>query len=199
MPRRLPAGNRVVGRRERDDPGRVPGRGAPVGVRGLVELGALDGPADRVVAEPAAARPVPVHLRERGAHHPDGRLPAGEDLHDPAAAPGPAVGTPPHVVGAQPDAVPAGEIRVGRGVGPGPFRRLGRPGAEALYPGGGGSAGPPRARGRARRARPSGCPARRPYPPGPAPTAATGAVGRTRPASPHSMWADVAILNWTVG
>ena len=86
MLRRLPAGNRVVGHRERDDPGRVLGQRALVGVRGLVGLGALDGPADRVVAEPAAARPVLVHLREHGAHHPDGRLPAGEDLHDAAAA-----------------------------------------------------------------------------------------------------------------
>ena len=86
MLRRLPAGNRVVGHHERDDPGRVLGRCALVGVRGLVDLGALDGPADRVVAEPAAARPVLVHLREHGAHHPDERLPAGEDLHDAAAA-----------------------------------------------------------------------------------------------------------------
>lgn len=44
MPRRLPAGNRVVGHHGRDDPGRVLGRGALVGVRGLVDLGALDGP-----------------------------------------------------------------------------------------------------------------------------------------------------------
>lgn len=56
MLRRLPAGNRVVGHHERDDLGRVLGRGAPVGVRGLVDLGALDGPVDRVIAEPAAAR-----------------------------------------------------------------------------------------------------------------------------------------------
>lgn len=56
MLRRIPAGNRVVGHRERDDSGRVLGRGALVGVRGLVDLGALDGPADRVVLEPAAAR-----------------------------------------------------------------------------------------------------------------------------------------------
>lgn len=73
MLRRLPAGNRVVGHHEPDDPGRVLGRCALVGVRGLVDLGALDGPADRVVAEPAAARPVLVHLREHGAHHPDER------------------------------------------------------------------------------------------------------------------------------
>lgn len=44
MPRRLPAGNRVVGHHGRDDPGRVLGRGALVGVCGLVDLGALDGP-----------------------------------------------------------------------------------------------------------------------------------------------------------
>lgn len=62
----------------------VLGSGALVGVRGLVDLGALDGPTDRVVAEPAAARPVLVHLREHGAHHPDERLPAWEDLHDAA-------------------------------------------------------------------------------------------------------------------
>lgn len=41
MLHRLPAGNRVVGRHERDDPGRVLGRRALVGVRGLVDLGAL--------------------------------------------------------------------------------------------------------------------------------------------------------------
>lgn len=55
MLHRFPAGNRVVGHHERDDPGRVVGCGALVGVRGLVDLGALDGSADRVVAEPAAA------------------------------------------------------------------------------------------------------------------------------------------------
>lgn len=55
MLRLLTAGNRVVGHRERDDPGRVLSCGALVGVRGLVDLSALDGPADRVVAEPAAA------------------------------------------------------------------------------------------------------------------------------------------------
>lgn len=59
MLRRLPAGNRVVGRHECDDPGRVLGRGALVGVRGFVDLDALDGPADRVVSEPAAARQSP--------------------------------------------------------------------------------------------------------------------------------------------
>ena len=75
MLHRLPAGNRVVGNHERDDPGRMLGRGALVGARGLVDLGALDGPADRVAAEPAAARPVPGHLREHGAHHPDGQPP----------------------------------------------------------------------------------------------------------------------------
>ena len=143
MLRRLPAGNRVVGHHERDDPGRVLGRRAPVGVRGLVDLGALDGPADRVVAEPAAARPVLVHPREHGAHHPDERLPAGEDPHDAAAAPELAVGALPHVVGAQPDVVLAGEIQVGRGVGLGLLRHLGRLGAEALYLGGGELAGLP--------------------------------------------------------
>ena len=75
MLHRLPAGNRVVGNHERDDPGRVLGRGALVGARGLVDLGALDGPAGRVAAEPAAARSALVHLREYGARHPDGRLP----------------------------------------------------------------------------------------------------------------------------
>lgn len=75
MLHRLPAGNRVVGNHESDDPGRVLSRGALVGARGLVDLGALDGPADRVAAEPAAARSALVHLREHGAHHPDGRLP----------------------------------------------------------------------------------------------------------------------------
>lgn len=78
MLHRLPAGNRVVGNHERDDPGRVLGRGALVGERGLVDLGALDGPADRVAAEPAAARSVLVHLREYGAHHLDERPPAGK-------------------------------------------------------------------------------------------------------------------------
>ena len=163
MLRRLPAGNRVVGHHERDDPGRVLGRCALVGVRGLVGLGAFDGPADRVVAEPAAARPVLVHLREHGAHHPDERLPAGEDLHDAAAALELAVGALLHVVGAQPDVVLVGEIQVGRGVGLGPFQHLGRLGAEALYLGGGELAGLPHELGRARRTRPPGCPARRPF------------------------------------
>ncbi len=67
----LPGRNRVVGHHEREDPVRALGRGVLVGVRGFVGLGALDGPADRVVAEPAAARPVPGHLREHGDHHPD--------------------------------------------------------------------------------------------------------------------------------
>lgn len=44
MLHRLPAGDRVVGHHGRDDPGRVLGRSALVGVRGLVGLGALDGP-----------------------------------------------------------------------------------------------------------------------------------------------------------
>lgn len=38
MLRSLPAGNRVAGHHERDDPGRVLVRGALVGVRGLVDL-----------------------------------------------------------------------------------------------------------------------------------------------------------------
>ena len=46
MSRRLPAGNRVVGNDERDDPGRVLGCGALVGVLGRVDLCALHGPAD---------------------------------------------------------------------------------------------------------------------------------------------------------
>lgn len=137
MLHRLPAGNRVVGNHERDDPGRVLGRGALVGARGLVDLGALDGPADRVVAEPAGAHPVFVHLREHGAHHPDERLSAWEDLHDAAAARELAVGALLHVVGAQPDVVLVGEIQMGRGVGLGLFQHLGRLGAEALNPGGG--------------------------------------------------------------
>lgn len=95
--RRLPAGNRVVGHHERDDPGLALGRGSLVGLRRLVDLGALDGPADRAVAEPAAARPVLVHLREHGAHHPDERLPAREDLRGAAAALGLAVGALLHV------------------------------------------------------------------------------------------------------
>ena len=54
------------------------GRSALVGVRGPVDLGALDGPAGRVAAEPAAARSALVHLREYGAHHLDERPPAGK-------------------------------------------------------------------------------------------------------------------------
>ena len=59
MSRRLPAGNRVVGRDERDDSDRVLRGGALVGGRGRVHLGTHDGPADGVVVEPAAttARP----------------------------------------------------------------------------------------------------------------------------------------------
>ena len=94
MERRLPVGNRVVGNHERDDPGLVLGRGALVGVRGLVDLGALGGLADRVVAELAALRPVLVHLREHCAHHPDERLPARGDLHDAAGALELSVGAP---------------------------------------------------------------------------------------------------------
>lgn len=125
MLRRLPAGDRVVGHHGRDDPGRVLGRGA------------LDGPADRVVAEPAAARPVPGHLREHGVHHPDERLPAREDLHDAAGALRLSVGALTHVVGAQSDVVLVGEIQMGRGVGLGLLRHLGHLGTEALNPGGG--------------------------------------------------------------
>lgn len=124
MLHRLPVGNRVVGNHERDDPGRVLG------------CGALGGPADRVVAELAALRTVLVHLREHGAHHPDERLPAREDLHDAAGALELSVGVLPHVVGAQPDAVLVGEIQVSQGVGLGPFQRLGRLGSGALYLGG---------------------------------------------------------------
>lgn len=137
MLRRLPAGNRVVGHRGRDDPGRVLGRGAPAGARGPVDLGALDGSADRAVAEPSAARPVPGHLREHGARRPDGRPPAGEHVHDAAAVPELAVGAFLHVVGAQSDVVLVGEIQMGRGSGLGRLRHLGRLGAEALYLGGG--------------------------------------------------------------
>ena len=54
MSRRLPAGNGVVGHDGRDDPGRALGGGALAGVRGRVRLGALHGPADGVVVEPAA-------------------------------------------------------------------------------------------------------------------------------------------------
>lgn len=130
MLRRLPAGNRVVGNR-------ALGRGALVGVRGLVDPGALDGPADRVVAEPAVARPALLHLREHGTHHPDERPPAGKDPHDVASTPEFAVGALLHVVGAQPDVVLVGEIQMSRGVGLGLLQHLGRLWVEALYLGGG--------------------------------------------------------------
>ena len=132
MSRRLPAGNRVVGHDERDDPGRVLCGSALVGGRGRVHLGALHGPADGVVVEPAAARPVLVHLGENGAHHPDERFPAREDLHDPASALELAVGALLHVVGAQPHVVLVGEVQVGQGVGLGLFQHLGGFGAEPL-------------------------------------------------------------------
>lgn len=80
MSRRLPAGNRAVGHDERDEPGHVLGDGA------------LDGPADGVVVEPAATSPVLVHLGEHSAYHPDGRLPAKERLQRAAAALESAVG-----------------------------------------------------------------------------------------------------------
>lgn len=138
MSGRLPAGNGAVGRDERDDPGSVLRGGAPpVGGRGRVDLGALHGPADGVVVEPAAAGPVLVHLGEHRPHHPDGRLPAGEHLHHAAAAPELAVGAPLHVVGAKPHAVPVGEVEVGRRAGLRLLEHLGRLGAEALYPLGG--------------------------------------------------------------
>lgn len=86
MSRRLPAGNGVVGHDGRDDPGRALGGGALAGVHGRVRLGALHGPADGVVVEPAAPRPILVRLGEHGAHHPDERLPAREDPHHAAAA-----------------------------------------------------------------------------------------------------------------
>lgn len=132
MSRRLPAGNRVVGHDERDDPCRVLRCGALVGVLRRVDLGALHGPADGVVVEPAAAGPVLVHLGEHGAHHPDERFPAGEDLHDPAAALELSVGARLHVVGAQPHVVLVGEVQVGQGVGLGLLQKLGGLGAEAL-------------------------------------------------------------------
>lgn len=150
MLRRLPAGNRVVGHHERDDSGHVHGRGALVGVRGLVDLGAPDGPANRVVVESAAARSVLVHLREHGAHHPDERVPTREDLHDAAGALELSAGALSHVAGVQPDAVLVGEFQVGKGVGLGLFQHLGRFGAGVLYLGGDESVEPPlRARGRA--------------------------------------------------
>lgn len=117
MSRRLPADNGVVGQDERDDPGRVLRGGALAGGRGRVDLGALVGPSDGVVVEPAAASPVLVHLGEHGAHHPDGRLPAREHLHDAAAALELAVGAPLHVASAKPDVVLVGEIEVGQRVG----------------------------------------------------------------------------------
>ena len=132
MSRRLPAGNRVVGRDERDDPGRVPCGGALVGGRGRVHLRTLDGPSHGLVVEPAARRPLPVHLGEHRPHHPDGRLPAREHLHHAAAVPGLAVGALLHVVGAKPRVVPAGEVGVGRRVCLGVLEELGRLGAEAV-------------------------------------------------------------------
>ena len=98
MSRRLPAGNRVVGHDERDDPDRMLCGGALVGGCGRVHLGALDGPADGVVVEPAAAGPLLVHLGEHRPHHPDERLPAGEHLHHAAAALELAVGALLHVL-----------------------------------------------------------------------------------------------------
>ena len=71
MSRRLPAGNGVVGHDGRDDPGRALGGGALAGVRGRVRLGALHGPADGVVVEPAAPCPILVRLGEHAVgHHP---------------------------------------------------------------------------------------------------------------------------------
>lgn len=132
MSRRLPAGNRVVGHDERDDPGRVLCGGALVGRRGCVHLRTLDGPSHGFVVEPAARRPLLVHLGEHRPHHPDERLPAREDLDDAAAALELAVGALLHVVGAQPDVVLVGEVQVGQRVGLGLFQHLGGFGAEAL-------------------------------------------------------------------
>lgn len=132
MLRRLPAGNRVVGHHERNYPGRMLGGGALVGGRGRVHLGALHGPADGVVVEPAAARPVLVHLGEHRSHHPDERLPAREHLDDAAAALELAVGALLNVVGAQPDVVLVGEVEVRQRVGLGLLEHLGRLGAEPL-------------------------------------------------------------------
>ena len=118
MSRRLPAGNRAVGHDERDEPGHVLGDGA------------LDGPADGVVVEPAAADPLLVHLGEHGAHHPDGLLPAREHLYDAAAALELAVGALLHILGAQADVVLAGEVQVAQGVGLGLLEHLGGLGAD---------------------------------------------------------------------
>lgn len=118
MSRRLPAGNRAVGHDERDEPGHVLGDGA------------LDGPADGVVVEPAAADPLLVHLGEHGAHHPDGLLPAREHLYDAAAALELAVGALLYILGAQADVVLAGEVQVAQGVGLGLLEHLGGLGAD---------------------------------------------------------------------
>lgn len=126
MSRRLPAGNRAVGHDERDDPGRVLCGGTLVGGRGRVDLGSLHGPADGVVAEPAAAGPLLVHLGEHRSHHPDERLPAREHLHHAAAALELAVGALLYVVGAQPHVVLVGEVEVGQRVGLGVLEELGR-------------------------------------------------------------------------
>ena len=92
--------------------------------------GALDGPADGVVVEPAAADPLLVHLGEHGAHHPDGLLPAREHLYDAAAALELAVGALLHILGAQADVVLAGEVQVAQGVGLGLLEHLGGLGAD---------------------------------------------------------------------
>lgn len=111
MSRRLPAGNRIVGRNQLDYPGRVLGGGALVDGRGRVDPGALHGPADGFAVEPAAPRPIPVHLGEHRSHHPDGRLPAGEHLYHAGAALELAVGALLHVVGSRPDVTLVGKSR----------------------------------------------------------------------------------------
>ena len=117
MSRRLPAGNRVVGHDERDDPGRVLCRGPLVGVLRRVDFCALHGPAYGVVAEPASASPFLIQLGEHRTHHPDQGFPGREHLHDAAPPLELSVGALLHVVGAQPHVVLVGEVQVGQGVG----------------------------------------------------------------------------------
>lgn len=133
MSRRLPAGNRVVGHDERDDPGRVLCRGPLVGVLRRVDFCALHGPAYGVVAEPASASPFLIQLGEHRTHHPDQGFPGREHLHDAAPPLELSVGALLHVVGAQPHVVLVGEVQVGQGVGLGLLKDCGGLGAEALY------------------------------------------------------------------
>lgn len=71
-------------------------------------------PIDSSLDRQAAPRSVFVYLAERGAHHPDERLPAREDLHRAAAALELAAGALLHIVGAKPHVVPVGEVEVGQ-------------------------------------------------------------------------------------